>query len=351
LKIGGLEVMALNLAIAHHKAGHFSAIYTIFEPGELAGQAREAGVPVIPFFKKKGFSDDTIFAMAKQLRGDHAQVVHTHNSVIHHYGVLAGKLAGVDAIVNTRHGLAFHSGRRQETYFRAVIPFTAKVIFVCQDGRRHYVENRVVPEKKSCIVLNGIPVETFQARRARPGASRPRIRFGTIGRMVKAKAHTDLVEAFALLAARLPEAELEMWGDGELYPAVRERVSALGLEDRVHLKGATLTPAEALAGLDVFVLSSISEGLPLVILEAMAAGLPIVSTRVGGVPEVAPETEVAWYSPPGNPAALAEAMFRAASADLGSMGEKAYRLAAERFSLEAMQSQYEELFSGLVRDC
>ena len=342
--------MALNLADAHRKAGHFSAIYTIFEPGDLEPRAREAGIPVIPFFKKKGFSADAIFAMARQLRADRVQVVHTHNSVIHHYGVLAGKLAGVDAIVNTRHGLAFHSGRRQEVYFRAVMPFTSKVIFVCQDGRRHYVENRVVPANKSAVVLNGIPVETFQAQRARPGAARPRIRFGTVGRMVKAKAHCDLVEAFALLAPEVPEAELEIWGDGALYPAVTERVAALGLEGRVQCKGATLAPEEALRGFDVFVLSSISEGLPLVILEAMAAGLPIVSTRVGGIPEVAPEGEVAWYCPPGNPAELAAAMRRAAAADLASVGETAYRMAAERFSLETMQSQYAELFSGLVRD-
>ena len=227
--------------------------------------------------------------MARQLRDDRAQVVHTHNSVIHHYGVLAGKLAGVDAIVNTRHGLAFHSGRRQEVYFRAVMPLTSKVIFVCQDGRRHYVERGVVPAHKSGVVLNGVPVETFQLRRAHPGAARPRIRFGTIGRMVKAKAHSDLVNAFALLAPRFPEAELEIWGDGDLYPAVREQVAALGLEGRGTPGMLMLTPAEVLAGLDVFVLSSISEGLPLVILEAMAAGLPIVSTRVGGVPEVAPE--------------------------------------------------------------
>ena len=50
MKVGGLEVMALNLAIAHRKAGHFSAIYTVFEPGELEPQARAAGIPVIPFF-------------------------------------------------------------------------------------------------------------------------------------------------------------------------------------------------------------------------------------------------------------------------------------------------------------
>ena len=341
--------MALNLAIAHRRAGHFSAIYTVFEPGELAEQARQASVPVVAFHKKSGFSSDSIFEMARQLRTDHAQVVHTHNSVIHHYGVLAGKLGGVDAIVNTRHGLAFHSGRRQEVYYRAVMPFTSAVVFVCQDGRRHYVERGIVPERKSRVILNGIPVEKFQAHRAQPGANRPRIRFGTVGRMVKAKAHTDLIDAFAIVAARLPEAELEIWGDGQLLPAVEERVAAHSLAGRVHLKGATLCPEEALRGLDVFVLSSISEGLPLVILEAMAAGLPIVSTRIGGVPEVAPEGAAAWYAPPGEPHKLADAMCAAAAGDLGAVGEAAYRMAAERYSLESMQSQYEELFAGLIR--
>ena len=348
LKVGGLEKIAIDLAVAHRQAGHFSAIYTVFEAGPLAAGATAAGISVVPFHKRIGCSPRAILAMARRLREDGAQVVHTHNSGIHHYGVLAGKLAGAGAIVNTRHGLAFHSGQRQEFYYRAVMPLTGAVVFVCENGRRHYTEAGAVPAKKGRVILNGIPVEQFQAWRASPGSVRPKLRFGTIGRFVKAKAHRDLVAAFALLAPQLPEAELHIWGYGELESRLLEDIAARGLGGRIYYRGVSSNAPEALGEMDVFVLSSISEGLPLVILEAMAAGLPIVSTRVGGVPEVAPEGTVAWYARCGDPEDLAAAMRAAASADLAAAGDAAYRLAAVRYSLETMQARYVALFEELL---
>jgi glycosyltransferase involved in cell wall biosynthesis len=350
LAVGGLETMAMNLAIAQRRAGHTPAIYTIFEAGALASRAEATGVPVTAFHKPKGFDGDTIFRIARRLRDDRVRVVHTHNSIVHHYGVLAGQLAGVGAVVNTRHGLAFHSGRRPEMYYRASGPLTSASVFVCEAGRRHFIEQGVVAERKSSVILNGIPLEPFQARRARAGSALPRIRFGTIGRLVKAKAHTDLVDAFALLAPELLGAELHLWGDGELREAVTARIAAANLGGRLQFHGATTDPAGALSTLDVFVMSSISEGLPLVILEAMAAGLPIVTTRVGGIPEVAPEGPAAWHCDPGDPRGLADAMRRAAAGDLTAAGESAYATAAERFGVDTMRERYDRLFASLLRE-
>ncbi len=344
LDVGGLEVTAVNLAIAHRKAGHFPAIYTIFEPGALAGQAIAAGIPVVSFHKRKGFSAGAIVRLVRQLRADRAGIVHTHNSSIHHYGALAGRLARA-VVVNTRHGLALHSAPRQEVYFRAVLPLTQAVVFVSEYGRRHFAEIGSAPEAKSHVIPNGIQLERFR-QSAAPGSVRPKIRFGTIGRLVKAKAHGDQVEAFGIVAPDLPEAELHIWGYGALEADLEHRIAVSGLCDRIHYHGRTADPAEALRQLDVFVLSSISEGLPLVILEAMAAGLPIVSTRVGGVAEVAP---AAWFAEAANPASLAEAMRKAALSDLAAAGRAAFDHAHRNFGVETMQRQYESLFRSLLR--
>jgi len=348
LDVGGLERMALHLAVAHRKAGHWSAIYTVFGPGALEGEARSAGIPVVSFHKRPGFSVGAVWRLARQLRADRAQIVHTHNSSIHHYGALAGKLAGA-VVVNTRHGLALHSSSRQEIYFKAVLPLTSAVVFVCQYGRRYFARKGMAPEAKSEVILNGIPLDPFRQVRASPGSMRPKIRFGTIGRLVKAKAHGDLLEAFALVARDLPEAELDIWGYGDLRAQLESRIAASGLQGRVHYHGPASKPAEALRTLDIFVLSSISEGLPLVILEAMAAGLPIVSTRVGGVAEVAPEGTAAWFAEPGNPASLAEAMRKAAASDLAAAGRSAYEIAGRDFGVDTMQRHYENLFRRLCR--
>ena len=346
LEVGGLETMAVHLAAAHRRAGHFSSIYTIFAPGVLADDAQAAGVRVTPFHKRRGFSASAVLRLARQLRADGAQIVHTHNSAIHHYGAAAARLAGAVA-VNTRHGLALHSSPRQEVYFRAALPLTRAVVFVCDYGLRHYQRMGVAPAGRSFVIRNGIPLDRFQRLRARPGRVRPRIRFGTVGRLVEAKAHGDLLAAFASIAADFQGAELDIWGYGALQPDLVRRIQALELGGRVRYNGRVSNTAEVFSGLDVFVLSSISEGLPLVILEAMAAGLPIVSTRVGGVPEILAEGS-AWLAEAGNPASLAKALREAAQGDLASAGEVAFRAAADAFTVEEMQRQYESLFRGVL---
>jgi glycosyltransferase involved in cell wall biosynthesis len=104
--------------------------------------------------------------------------------------------------------------------------------------------------------------------------------------------------------------------------------------------------ADVLQELDIFVLSSTSEGLPLVILEAMAAGLPIVSTRVGGVPEVAPEGDVSVLCAPGSAGALADAMYHAATrCDLAAMGRNAREIAIAKFTLDQMSRGYQAIYA------
>ena len=348
LEVGGLERFAVDLAIALKQAGHFTAIYCVFQPGALAAQAQQAGVVIRALHKKPGFSWDSIRRLSAFLREDRIQVVHTHNSVIHHYGLLAAWRAGISVVVNTRHGTGvLHTSRRQEQYFRVTLPFTKAVICVCEDGRRFFTTHRGVPASKCHVILNGIPLEKFHSLQARPVSDTPpaHFRIGTVGRMVAAKAHTHLLEAFSILHRQLPQAELFFVGDGPLEPELRAQADRLGVKAAVHFLGARHDIGELLSSFDVFAFSSISEGLPIVILEAMAAGLPIISTRIGGVPEVAPEGDVAWYSEPGDPATLAANLYSAAlSGRLPEMGTLARKIAFESYSIQHIAARYEDLF-------
>jgi len=341
---GGLERMALDLAVAQKQLGHQTSIYCLHERGDLAGEAEAAGVPVTAFHKQPGFSVGVILAMTRALRRDRAEAVQTHNPGIHHYGTLAAKLAGARVVLSTRHSPVDSKGRPyQERYFRWVTPWTDTIACVCDHTRRQLIDRAGMSATKSVVIFNGIPLSPYRAQTAAPGSGLPRIRFGTIGRMVPAKAHSVLLDAFAIVQRELPGAELRLAGYGELEPALREQAAQLG--GTVQLERVGAAEARAFyASLDVFVLSSVNEGLPLVILEAMAAGLPVVSTRVGGVPEVAPEGEVAWYCEPNSAAALADTMLAAArSGELARRGEAARRLAWSRYGIEHMAANYQAL--------
>jgi glycosyltransferase involved in cell wall biosynthesis len=111
-----------------------------------------------------------------------------------------------------------------------------------------------------------------------------------------------------------------------------------------------VTPPETpvpqfLSSLDIFVISSLSEALPISLLEAMAAALPVVSTRVGGVPDVAIEGQAAWFCPPGDADALASVLHSACVAsDLALRGAKAREIVLRDYSADVMARRYLDLF-------
>ena len=365
LEIGGLERLAVDLARAQKAAGHHPIIYCLGERGAFADQVESSGIQVIAFHKGPGMSPGTVWKLVRQLRRDRPDVLHGHNHLVHHYAVAAGRLAGVPVVANTRHGeqvqildkpdgTGFYRStvspdKKADMIFRTALRWTDALIFISEATRRFYVEHHGYPLRGTHVILNGAPLDPFLARPAAPGSVLPGFRFGTAGRMVPAKDHLMLIEAFAIVARKLPEAELHFAGGGPLMERIEKRIEDLKLKGRVFLHGPLLDMAGYLSGLDAFVLSSITEGLPVSILEAMAAGLPIVSTRVAGVPEAAPEGTVARYAPVGDAQALAAAMIETAGdPNIASRGAYGCELVCTRFTIERMWKEYESLFQSLL---
>ena len=132
-----------------------------------------------------------------------------------------------------------------------------------------------------------------------------------VGRLREPKDFTTLVRA----AARLEPGAVavQIAGDGPDRPALEAEIARLAAGDRVELLGERADVPELLAAADVFVLPSLSEGMPISVLEAMAAGLPVVASDVGGVGELVRDGETGALVGAGDPAALADALARLAS--------------------------------------
>lgn len=343
LNAGGLERFAIDLAIAHRQAGHPSAIVCLGQPGTLAAQAEAAGIPVEALGKPPGLHFPTLLKLRRILGDRRADVIHAHNPGVHHYAALAAKLAGVPVVVNTRHGVSSSTGARySERYFKPALRFTSKVIYVSRDSERYYTSQGIVPAAQGVTIWNGIPLARFLHAPRPPRPPGSPLRLVTLGRLVPVKNHALLLEAFA----QTEGAELRIWGDGPLRADLEAQIDRLHLRGRAFLPGHTSDSAAALADADAFVFSSTMEGLPMVILEALASGLPIISTPVGGVPEVAPEDEVAWYAEPEKYAATLRTAL--ASGELESRGRRARELAIANYSIEAVQQKHEALFRQLL---
>jgi glycosyltransferase involved in cell wall biosynthesis len=300
--------------------------------------------------------------MTRQLRHDRPDVLHTHNHLVHHYGVVSGVLARVPVIVNTRHRAEFRfvagpegsqsttesPDRKSDLIFRATLPWVGCVVLISEATRQFFVRYRGIPEGKTRVILNGAHLERFLKAPAHPGSKLPRVRFGIAARFVGEKDHFTLLRAFAIVSAEVPGAELQIAGDGFLRDRLVGFVNELNLTGRVTFVGALPDTAEFLSQLDIFVLSSLNEGLPLALLEAMASGVPVVATRAGGVEEAAREGYSAYLAEPGDSDGLARAMIRMArEPDMARIGALGRQIVQERFRIEGTWREYHKLFLSL----
>ena len=170
--------------------------------------------------------------------------------------------------------------------------------------------------------------------------------FVSLGRLAPPKDHATLLRAFAEFRSPKPGSTLWIVGDGRLRPQLEALQRELKLEESVTFWGERRDPHNFLCAADVFVLSSLSEGLPLSLLEAMAVGLPVIVSDVGGMPEVAGGANAGFVVPSGDVQSLAGAM-RSCAADpsgLRSAGERALAHYQRHFTLEAMARAYMRLY-------
>jgi glycosyltransferase involved in cell wall biosynthesis len=175
---------------------------------------------------------------------------------------------------------------------------------------------------------------------------------GYAGRFVPIKDLPTLVEAFAILSARHPNAWLIMAGDGPLRPAIERLIDRLELRSRVRLLGWSSDLVALYATMDVCALSSLNEGTPVAVIEAMAAGRAVVATNVGGVPDVVENGRTGVLVPARDASALAsalDALLTDPAARL-RMGEAAKAMVASRFTVDRLVDDVHRLYERALAE-
>jgi glycosyltransferase involved in cell wall biosynthesis len=205
------------------------------------------------------------------------------------------------------------------------------------------------------IIRSGVDVSRFAAvsrsdARASLGLHDNALVVGTVGRLAPVKDQVTLLEAMALLRQNGVPATLLVAGEGPLKESLQRRTVTLGLQDYVKFLGHRPDVERVLAAFDVFVLSSVSEGLSNAIIEAMASGLAVVATRVGGADEIVEDGVTGTLVPPRSPRAIALAIARLFRDEKlrTKMGIAARARAELEFTLPEMVRQYEALYQDLA---
>lgn len=359
LNRGGLERMVLELVKLQHRQGHRCQVVCLFEPGSQAHELDALGIPVNGCHKQRGIDLRALSRARDLIRRHDTEVLHTHNAVAHYLGVLASLRLGVRRVINTRHGMGInqHTARREWLYRRALTR-TDTVVTVCEAARRDAITLGIVPWPKAQVVPNGIALDGFA-----PASTSMRERLhrlldlpedhtliGNVGRLNWAKDQVGLIRAFGRLHAQRPDTALVLIGDGELRVELQREAAEEGVGDRVYFLGDRTDVHELLQGLDLFVLSSLSEGYSIALLEACAVALPIVATDVGGNAEIVHDGHTGRLVPPGDPTALAEAILSLLREPqrATACGRAAREWVEQNGTLETMAGRYALLYHGVT---
>jgi glycosyltransferase involved in cell wall biosynthesis len=357
LNRGGLERMVIDLATMQQRQGHRCRVVCLFEAGALAHELETQGIPVLACGKRRGLDLRALLRLRRAMTGHAADVVHSHNAVAHYHAVWASTGSGIRRVINTRHGMgANRNSRRREGLYRRAMARTDAVALVCAAARDDAVRRGIVPPGKASVVPNGIRVGQFQPaspeHRARLRAMLelpPQARVvGSVGRLNWTKDQASLIRAFAAVRRRVADAVLLLIGDGELRAELEQLAAATLPDASVRFLGDRGDVCELLPGLDLFALSSLSEGYSMALLEACASALPIVATAVGGNGEIVRDGVNGKLVPPADADALAEAMIALLDAPAAAqvLGAQGRAWVEAEGSLERMAERYEALYRG-----
>jgi len=358
LDCGGMEHIVLDLVRLGIEAGQHVEVLCLERPGDLAPLVRQVGAPVHCMNKPPGVPLRLCWRIARLLRSMRPDVVHTHQIGTLFYTGPAARWCGVRAIVHTEHGQEYAHRRRTRWLGRLAARAAMRFFCVSDDTARHVIEHRIVPRRKVRVIHNGIDIDRFaEAARQRDivrrelqiPAAAPVV--GTVGRLAEVKRQDLLIHALAELRRSVPDARLLLVGDGPNRQQLTALAAGLGLNDAVCFAGYRADRERLLAAMDVFALSSDSEGTPLALLEAWAAGLPVVATAVGGLPELIDHGSTGLLVPRGDPASLSATLagLLKDAPKRRALGAAGHQLVRTRFDRRTMARQYARQYAELLK--
>lgn len=356
LDAGGLERIVVDLVGAARRAGHQPLVICLERPGTLAPRAAELGAHVLSLGKRPGLTPGLVPQLRTIFRRLRPDVVHSHQVAALCYAGPAARLAGIAAVAHTEHGKHYAARARTRWLGRASGLWTKRFFCVSQEIADDVRGLRVARRRKVHFLPNGIDPRPFASPfdrddgRARLGIGARDQLVGTVGRLTEIKCHDVLLRGFARLAGTRHEARLLLVGDGPRRAELETLAAALGIANRIHFVGYQPDPENYLRLMDLFALTSRSEGMPLAVLEAWAAGVPVVATGVGGLPGMIEDGRTGLLISPHDDAAVARALARLLddrplAARLRQAGLEEFNRA---YHLDAMAARYEGHYRELL---
>lgn len=369
-EISGGERVLLNLSKNLRSRGH-DILVACPTYGPLIEVLKEEGIQVKIISIKKTYDLMAAFRLRNLIVHEEVQVLHTHGMLVNIVGRFASKMAHVPVSISTVHlTRELASGARAENirqwlkgkYYRSLDNFSTnfndRVIAVSESVRQDLISQGVSSEK-IVVIKNGIECESYQNPLERENQQANKKRelgigngpvVGTITRFSKQKDVQTFLYATSEVIRDYPNLRCLIVGDGEQRRELEDLSYRLALNGNVTFLGYREDARDILDIFDIFVLSSLWEGLPLVVLEAMAASKPVIATRVPGTAEAIVDGQTGILVPLRDSERLAKSIKKLLEnpKDSQRMGEAGRRRINREFSVERMIDETERLYMDLM---
>jgi glycosyltransferase involved in cell wall biosynthesis len=295
------------------------------------------------------------------IRANKFDIVHAHSSKAGVLGRIAARLAGTKMVMYSPHSFAFQycpksaSGRLYRGIEKLTALFCDCLLCVSKGECKEAVKHRICASSKIRVLENAVatedlvPLRTIQEMKRSLGISEHEKVVGMVAKFRAQKGYRHFIEAIPRILKKCSDTTFLIVGDGEERGKVERMIRELGLLEKTILTGHQENVADYYQVFDVFVLSSLWEGMPYVILEAMALGLPVVASDICGNNELVEHGDNGFLVTPGNSEEIAERVVELlVNPEMRrTFGERSRTIIASRPSVYEWIDQYQNLYTEL----
>ena len=358
----GAEVQLKVLLSKLVRRAEMNLSVVLFNEGRLEKEIGSLGIPVRVFPENRWGSGKIFLELVREFKKSNIRIVHTHKYKDTILAAPAAKLCGIPHVVRTVHGLREPFEGLQAFKMSCYEAIERTVHRYCVDsiiGVSSQIESKYKAEgqvSRVACIRNGIDLEGKSVQRDRwrtrkdLGVDSETCLIGTVGRLTPVKGIPYLLDAARILLRQGENVKVLVVGDGSIRQDLLAQAGNLGVGERVVFLGHREDTDALLQALDIFVLPSLSEGIPMALLEAMAAARPIVASRVGGIPEIIEDGVDGYLVEPMDVNNLAERCRRLIeSPDVArKMGEQGRVRVEREFSATAMADRVVSVYKELL---
>ena len=359
LNRGGAQTQLLNRVAGLAARGYLQHVICLngTHNPEVVEAVRQAGASVNIIGRPRLYALIGMSRILCELRRVRPDLIHTELPGGDLIGRILARISGIRPIVSTVTARYVDKPRVQFLLDRATIGWADRVVFASAEiipfsvAHEGVKAHQIVCIPNSVDLRGGASIEAAaELRRQYGGGARTII--GMVARLHPQKAHSDLLVAFAKIAAGRDDIRLWLVGDGPERGRLGAQVRNLGIEDRVFFAGDRNDARSWTGAMDIFVHPTYFEGLPTAVLEAMAAGKPVITSPVDGLKGLITPGINGWLVEPGQTATLADAIQYVL--DHPEEAASVARAGAERvwkdFGVARQVEAYDGLFKSLVAE-